>query len=184
MSRKVLIAYFPFTQNGQHNNSLLPQEHVHWSRYLGTTGRQADRQTDRLSDSAFIRHWPYRKWRVQQFYCCLSIRCRGNLFLLSRCRATIDTHTETLTDRRDLWRTPLRWVRVPDVHATLHSAIGSAIQKSIAEKYRQHGDRMRLLLPFLDKENTAILVWTRVRIPPPLPCAGWRTGRKGDATTV
>jgi hypothetical protein len=28
-----------------------------------------------------IRHEPYRKWRIQQFfYCCVCIRCSGNVF--------------------------------------------------------------------------------------------------------
>jgi hypothetical protein len=37
--------------------------------------------TDTPADSPFTWHGAHRKWRVQRFfYCCVCIRCRGNVF--------------------------------------------------------------------------------------------------------
>jgi hypothetical protein len=81
--------------------------------FTGLLPRTIGGYTDRPTDSPLITHGPHRKWCVQQFfYCC--IRCRGSVFtepLPSNDKR--DTHTDTQTDGRDLWSTPMRWVQLP-----------------------------------------------------------------------
>jgi hypothetical protein len=63
-----------------------------------------------------IRHGLHRKRLVQQFfYCCVCIRCRGNVFtepLLSDDRG-IHIQTHRLVGGIYLWSTPLRWAQLP-----------------------------------------------------------------------
>jgi hypothetical protein len=62
-----------------------------------------------------IRHGPHIKQHVQEFFCRICIRCRGNVFTEpspSNDRGMY-IHTDTHTDGRDLWSTPLRWSQVP-----------------------------------------------------------------------
>jgi hypothetical protein len=62
-----------------------------------------------------ILHGPHRKRSVRNlFYCCLCVRCRGNVFtdpLPSN--EWKDTFTDTQTDRGDLGSTPLTLDQVP-----------------------------------------------------------------------
>jgi hypothetical protein len=51
----------------------------------------------------------------------LSVFIAAGTCLPSRCLATVeDTHTETQTDGRDLWSTPLRMLRCHDIHTESH----------------------------------------------------------------
>jgi hypothetical protein len=79
-------------------------------------------RTNRLL--SMIRHVPYRKQRIQQFfYCCLCIRCRGKVFAEPFPSNSRGIFTESLprndrrytygqTDGRDLRGTALRWTQV------------------------------------------------------------------------
>jgi hypothetical protein len=61
-----------------------------------------------------IGYGPHRKRQVQQFYCCVCIRCRGNVSTEPLpSNGKDDTHIDTQADGRDLWGTPLRWAQVP-----------------------------------------------------------------------
>jgi hypothetical protein len=58
-------------------------------------------------------HRQHRKGRLKKFfYCCVCIHYHGNV---SRRLEMIcwDTRTDTQTDGRNLWSTPLRWAQVP-----------------------------------------------------------------------
>jgi hypothetical protein len=53
------------------------------------------------------RHGPHRKRRVQQFvYCCVCIRCRGNVFTEPMTGNDKGIHIHTQTDGKHLWSTP------------------------------------------------------------------------------
>jgi hypothetical protein len=56
-----------------------------------------------IASFSFIRHEPHRKRRVQQFcYCCVCIRCRGNVLTIPFLATIGDTHTDTQIDGRDM----------------------------------------------------------------------------------
>jgi hypothetical protein len=76
-----LISYFPLIRHEPHRKRreqfLVAAGKCLPSRCLATIGGYTDRPTD----SPLIRHGPHRKRCVQQFfYCCMCIRCRGNVF--------------------------------------------------------------------------------------------------------
>jgi hypothetical protein len=62
----------------------------------------------------------------------------------------MDTYTDTQTDGRDLWSTPLKWAQVSwYTYIPSIIKIGSAIQKLIegdTETHRQHGNHISLVL--------------------------------------
>jgi hypothetical protein len=70
------------------------------STYM-TNAQEDVGRTNRLL--SLILHRPHRKRCIQHFfYCCMCIRCRGNV-LPSRCLATIRVrHIDTQTDGTDL----------------------------------------------------------------------------------
>jgi hypothetical protein len=58
-----------------------------------------------------IRHEPHTKRCTKQFfYCCICIRCRGNVF--SEPLPSNDRGIHIQTYGRDLWSTPLSWNQV------------------------------------------------------------------------
>jgi hypothetical protein len=71
----------------------------------------------------FIRHGPHKERRVQQFfYCCVCISCRGNVFLRSRCLATIGgIHIQTHRLMEGIYELG-RWdgMRCYDIHTKFH----------------------------------------------------------------
>jgi hypothetical protein len=77
-----------------------------------------------------IRHGPHRKRHVKQlFYCCACIRCGGNVFTeLFPSNDRIFTEPLPRNDRgttqidgRDLWSTPLRWLRCHAIHTKFNT---------------------------------------------------------------
>jgi hypothetical protein len=65
-----------------------------------------------ISYFPLIRHGLHRKRRIQQFcYFCVRIRCHGNV--LTQPLPSNDNHTDTQTDGRDLWSTPMRLAQMP-----------------------------------------------------------------------
>jgi hypothetical protein len=62
-----------------------------------------------ISYFLLIRHGPHRKWRVLQFYCCICIRCGGNVFTEPLRSNDRGIHIQTHRMRRGgLWSTSLR----------------------------------------------------------------------------
>jgi hypothetical protein len=59
-----------------------------------------------------IRHGPHTKRHVQRFFYYVCINCRGNVFAKSLPNNDWDTHTDTQTDGRDLWSSPLKCAQV------------------------------------------------------------------------
>jgi hypothetical protein len=118
------------------------------SCYLATIGWYTERPTD----STFIRHWPHRKWQVQQFFnCCMCIPCRGNVFTeplpYTEWR---DIHTDTRIDGRDLWNTRLRWAQVPWYIYLFYKDWfrHSKFDGGDSQIHRQHGNLISLLSYF------------------------------------
>jgi hypothetical protein len=109
---------------------------------LATIGGYADRPTL----SPLIRHGPHRKRRVHSFYCCMCIRCRGNIFT-----EPLPSNIHIQTDWwGDLWSTPLSWTPVPwciHVHTKFHKDWfrHSEVNKGDTQTHRQEGDRIHIL---------------------------------------
>jgi hypothetical protein len=107
-----LIAYFPLRRHGRHRKRRLQQFFFAAgtcfpSRCLATI----EGYTDRSTLPRLVRHGRHRKRRVQRFfYCCMCIRCHGNVFTDP---LLVSMHIQTQTDGRDLWSTLLRWAQVP-----------------------------------------------------------------------
>jgi hypothetical protein len=96
-----------------------------------------------------IRHGPHRKQLVQQFfYCCMCIRCRGNVFTEPLPSSDRDIHTDI-----DWWERFMIYAVGMGLGAMIYIPsfikIGSGIQKLMGggdtETHRQHGDRISLL---------------------------------------
>jgi hypothetical protein len=65
-----------------------------------------------------VRHRPYRKRRVQQFfYCCECFLCRGKVFT-DPLHSNIDIRTQAYG--RHLWSALLTWAQVHDIHTKFH----------------------------------------------------------------
>jgi hypothetical protein len=50
---------------------------------------------------------------IELFYCCMSIRCRGDFLFTEQLFKMIEGYTDTHTDGRDLRGMPLSWAQVP-----------------------------------------------------------------------
>jgi hypothetical protein len=90
----------------------------------------------------FIRHGPHRKRRVQQFFYCVYICCRGNVFTEPLPSSSKGIHTQT--DGKDLLSTPLRWDPDAVIYIPTSIKVGTGIQKMIR---RHAGDRISLFSP-------------------------------------
>jgi hypothetical protein len=96
----------------------------------------------------FIWHVSHRKRRVQQFfYCCVRIRCRGNVFTQPLPSNGKGIHIEIHRLMGDIYEVR-RWdgSRCPDVPGFIK--LGSVIQKLVGGTHRQHGDLIILHLFF------------------------------------
>jgi hypothetical protein len=75
----------------------------------------------------------------------------------------MDAQTDTQTDGRDFWSTPLRWAQVPwYIYIPSFLKIGSAIQKLMggdSQSHRQQGDLISLLLFFQNNESRLITLY-------------------------
>jgi hypothetical protein len=110
-----IIAYFPLIRHGPHRKRRLQQFFVAAGTRLPSHCRLTiGGYTDRPTYSSLTLHRPHRNDVSKIFSAVACIRSRGNLFT-NRCLTTIgrDTHTDTQTDGRDLWSTPLIWAQVP-----------------------------------------------------------------------
>jgi hypothetical protein len=91
--------------------------------YLGLPPSSSDQVFVEIGDKKFweeliayfrlIRHGQHRKRRVEQFYCCVYILCRGNVFTELLPSNNKRIHIQTQTHGRDLLSALLRWAQVP-----------------------------------------------------------------------
>jgi hypothetical protein len=87
-------------ENDASNNISWPPERAYLAVYLATLHEYTDLllyDTNRTENDA--------QNNSSTFAC---IRCRGNVFT----EPGNDKHTDTETDARDLWSTPLRWAQM------------------------------------------------------------------------
>jgi hypothetical protein len=108
-----LIAYFPLIRHEPHRKRRFQQFQDAAGMYLPSRCLATIRgYTDGPTDSPLLRHGPHTKRHVHKFfYCCVCIRCRGNVFT-----EPLPSNDKRQSDERDLWITPFRRAQVSCIH--------------------------------------------------------------------